>query len=130
MTHASSSNHSKYPRTAYISYSNMSSSHKHFSLSISTHVEPNTYGQAMQHASWRDAIQPKLSALLKTNTWQLTPLPPTKKSIGCKWIFKVKLKADGTVERHKARLVAKSFTQTEGLDYLETFSPMVGTSIK
>lgn len=66
-----------------------------------------------------------MSALNKTKTWELTKLPPSKKAIGYRWVLKFKLKADGSVERHKARLVAKDFTQTEGLDYLETFSPVV-----
>ena len=55
----------------------------------------------------------------------MCPLPPSKVPIGCKWVYKVKLKADGSVERYKARLVAKRFTQTEGIDFFETFSLVV-----
>ncbi|GAU31060.1 hypothetical protein TSUD_214960 [Trifolium subterraneum] len=67
----------------------------------------------------------ELTALGKNNTWKLVPLPPHKHSIGCKWVFKLKLHANGTIERYKDRLVAKGYTQTEGIDYLDTFSPVV-----
>ena len=70
-------------------------------------------------------MQAEINALKANNTWLMRPLPPSKVPIGCKWVYKVKLKADGSVERYKARLVAKGFTQTEGIDFYETFSPVV-----
>jgi len=70
-------------------------------------------------------MQDELQALAANNTWQLTPLPPGKKTIGCKWVYKIKYHFDGTVERHKARVVAKGFTQLEGLDFLDTFAHVV-----
>ena len=63
-----------------------------------------------------------LNALVSNNTWTLTLLPSNKKAIGCKWIYRAKYKADGSVERYKARLVVKGFTQQEGLDFTDTFS--------
>lgn len=79
----------------------------------------------MCDVNWTKAIQIELNALIKTNTWELVLLPPHKRPIGCKWVFKLKLHADGTIEIYKSKLVAKGFTQTVGIDYLETFSPVV-----
>ena len=66
----------------------------------------------------------KIATLEQNNTWSLTPLPYGKILIGCKWVYKIKYNSDGSIERYKARLVAKDYTQWEGLDYSETFSPI------
>ena len=69
-------------------------------------------------------MEAEIQALEKNQTWVLTSLPHGKKTIGCKWVYKMKFKANGDIERHKARLVAKGYTQTEGIDYFDTFSPV------
>jgi len=66
----------------------------------------------------------KLMAIEKNNTWQLTDLPKGHKVIDVKWVYKIKVKANGETDRYKARLVAKEFEQRKGYDYVEIFSPV------
>ena len=65
-----------------------------------------------------------MQALEKNETGDMVELPKGKKTVGCKWIFTINNKADETIQRYKARLVAKEFTQTYGIDYQETFAPV------
>jgi hypothetical protein len=64
----------------------------------------------------------KMATLDVNVTWELIALPEDKKVIGCKWVYKVKHNADGSMSRYKARLVAKGYAQTYGIDYEETYS--------
>jgi hypothetical protein len=108
----------------FVSHNNLSSSQYRFSLSLSTHNEPKSFAEANKFECWRQAMQSELLALERTGTWQVVDIPPNVTPIGCRWVYKVKLHADGTMERYKARLVAKGYNQIEGLDYFETYSPV------
>ena len=74
---------------------------------------------------WQKAIESELNSLLKNQTWEEAILPPGRKAIKNKWVFKVKENMDGEIIRFKARLVGKGFTQKEGIDYYETFAPVI-----
>ena len=89
---------------------------------------PQTMQEALTRPDsqqWQEAIKAEFNSLEKNKTWLLTPLPPNRKSISSKWIFKIKTKADGSLDKYKARLVARGFTQIQGIDYTDTFSPVV-----
>lgn len=75
---------------------------------------------------WRHAMDAEYQALLQNSTWSLVDLPSTRCAVSCKWILRCKLKADGSLDRYKARLVARGFSQSPGLDYEETFSLVLG----
>ncbi|WJZ92580.1 hypothetical protein VitviT2T_011566 [Vitis vinifera] len=66
----------------------------------------------------------EMEALKKNKTWELVKLSAGKKPVGCKWVYTVKYRADGSIERYKVRLVAKGYTQTYGIDCQETFAPI------
>lgn len=74
---------------------------------------------------WKKAMDDEMTSLRKNKTWELEPLQKDRPVVSCRWIFKSKLRPDGTIERYKARLVARGFSQTQGIDYFETFAPVV-----
>eukprot|EP01018_Ginkgo_biloba_P014416 Gb_10175 [translate_table: standard] len=90
--------------------------------------EPQTFQEASGRPAWDRAMQVEYDTLMRNNTWDLVVLPSGKKPIACIWVYKVKYKADGTLDKYKARLVVKGFSQVEGIDYEETFAPTANMS--
>ena len=87
-------------------------------------VIPTSVEEALKNPKWKEAMLEEMRALNKNHTWDLEAKPKGVKLVGCPWIFNVKFKVDGTLDWYKARLVAKGYTQSYGIDYLETFAPV------
>lgn len=92
---------------------------------ITSDSEPSSFEEAATNLAWQLAMTQEFEALHANHTWDLLPLPLDKRAIGCKCVYKVKHKTDGSIEKFKARLVLKGYTQQAGIDYTETFSRVV-----
>ena len=114
----------KDPMSNYVSNHRLSESNKLFVNQLSTVDIPNSVQEALADPRWKAAMNEEMKSLQKNETWELVECPPRKKPVGCRWIYTVKYKANGSIERFKARLVAKEYTQTYGIDYIETFAPV------
>ncbi|XP_020411701.1 uncharacterized protein LOC109946981 [Prunus persica] len=94
-------------------------------LTVVEYIEHTCFSHATKHPEWRDAMTEEINVLLKNHTWSLVPSSPSQNLVGCKWVFRIKRHSDDSIKCHKALLVAKGFHQRLGIDYAETFSPVV-----
>ena len=89
---------------------------------------PRTYNEALESSDseeWLVAMESEMKSLAKNDVWELVPLPKGRKLVDCRWVLGRKYNSEGKPDRYKARLVAKGFTQEYGLDYEETYAPVV-----
>ncbi len=96
--------------------------HYTYMVKVIHDVEPTCFEQGIGNSKWDNATDEEMATLDANATWELVALPKDKKTIGCKWVYKIKHNVDGSVSRYKAKLVAKGYAQTYGIDYEETYS--------
>ncbi|KAF3661707.1 hypothetical protein FXO38_11555 [Capsicum annuum] len=122
------------PKTVDCMFIGYSKSNKAYFITFLLENEPQTFKEAMSLSDssfWKETVNSEIDSILSNYTWELVDLPPENKSLGSKWIFKRKMKVNGTIDKYKTRLVVKGFKQKEGLDYFDTYSPVTRiTSIR
>lgn len=89
----------------------MDNDNKCFISNLNKSVEPKAYSEVVLDFNWVKAMNEKMEALYHNNPWEITELPPNRKPIGCRWVYKIMYRSNGEVERHKAILVAKGYNQ-------------------
>jgi hypothetical protein len=96
-----------------------------------TDAEPQTFAQAVDQQVWREAMLEEYDSIMRNDVWEVVSRPEGKSVVTSRWLYKTKYVADGSIEKHKARFVARGFSQVEGVDYDETFAPVARyTSIR
>ena len=115
----------KYGIEKYVGYSKLNSENFCFVTQLNKNCEPKSFVEASQNPLWVDAMNLEVVALLENDTWEVVELPIGRTALNSKWLWKLKYKSNGEIERYKARLVAMGCAQREGVDYDETFSPVV-----
>ena len=100
----------KYSIYNYVSYDNLSPQFKAFTTNFDSTTIPKNIHIALECPKWKTAVNEEMRALEMNKTWELYALPKGHKTMGCKWVFTLKCKAYGTLDRHKASLVSKGFT--------------------
>ena len=108
----------------YLNYMKVSPQYQTFLSQLQDISIPKNSQEALRNIQWKEAMDEEMRALLQNNTWEIVDLPPRKKPVGCRWVYTLKCKSDGSLDRYKARLVARGYTQTYGIDYQETFAPV------
>jgi hypothetical protein len=93
--------------------------------------EPTTFEEVAQKGQWKEAMAEEHQSIMKNEVWEIVPRPKEKSVVTSKWVYKIKHATDRSMDKYKARFVARGFSQKEGEDYDETFAPVVRyTSIK
>ncbi|CAN7087861.1 unnamed protein product [Brassica rapa subsp. narinosa] len=114
----------EHPSQAVCSFAQYPEEHCAFMVNLDENYIPRSYEEAMMDKEWKESVGAEAGAMIKNDTWYESELPKGKKAVTSRWIFTIKYKADGKIERKKSRLVARGFTQTYGEDYIETFAPV------
>jgi hypothetical protein len=103
-------------------------------MALMSHIidsEPSSYEEATGQQVWRDAMMEEYQSIMKNDVWEIVSRPEGKSVVTSKWIYKIKHATDDNIEKYKVRFVARGFSQKEGVDYEETFSPVARyTSIR
>ena len=87
-------------------------------------TDPSSFQEAVQEPTWVDAMVEEYNYIVKNSAWEIVPRLVDKSLVGSRWIYKVKQDDDGSVEKYKARFVARGFSQIKGIDYEENFAPI------
>jgi hypothetical protein len=100
-------------------------------MSHISNAKPTTFEDVAQQQLWKDAMVEECQSIMKNDVWEVVPKLEGKSMVTSKWLLKIKHATDGSIEKYKTRFVGRGFSQKEGIDYNETFTPVVRyTSIR